>query len=122
MSRFNLQSETRCSITLHVCPDVAMFRQCGMWYDTDRVYQFVPCHDHGLVVATLKNNPAGSAVLCGWVIYRPKALELVWPNAQDVNLVEINRDIMLEWYHQTRERWVYLGTPMRNPLEHLIPR
>jgi len=122
MSRFNLQSETRCSVTLHVCTNVIVFHQHGLWDDTDKVYQFVPCHNQGLVVATLKNKPAGSPVLRGWMMYRPKALELVWPKSQDVNMVEIDLPAIVAWYQQTKERWVCLGNPMRNHPEHLVTR
>lgn len=122
MSRFNLESETTHCVTLHVCRDVAIFRQCGLWYDADKVYQFVPCHDYGMVVATLRDQPAGSSILRGWMMYRPKALELHWPSVQDVNMVEIDKAIMLDWYQKTGERWVCIGTPMRNPLQHPVPR
>ena len=122
MSSFNLSISTRCSVTLHVCTNIAVFRQSSFWDHTDKVFQFVPCHDYGLVVATLKNKPAGSAVLRGWVIYRPKALELVWPSNQDVNMVEIDLGTILAWYQKSNERWEHLGTPMRNPTEHVVPR
>ena len=108
MSSENLGEVAKCSVTLHVCRNVAVFRQYGMWHDTSKVFQFVPSYEFGLVVATLKDKRAGSAVLRGWVMYRPKALELVWPTSQDVNMVDIELDTILAWYQKTRERWVIL--------------
>ena len=122
MSKDNLRTITRCSVTLHVSMDVAIFRQCGFWYDTDKVYQFVPCHENGLVVATMSGRDPGSEVLRGWIMHRPKALELSWPVDQVVNMVELQKEYAWVWYHQDVTRWVHLGMPAGEYPKHVVTR
>ena len=122
MSKDNLQTITRCGVTLHVSTDVAIFRQSGFWYDTDRVYQFVPCHESGMVVATISGRDPGSEVLRGWIMHRPKALELAWPCSQAVNSRHIDKGTMEAWYRQDDTRWVHLGKPIGEYPQYLVTR
>ena len=122
MSSSDLISTIKGDVRLHITSNVAIFRQGGLWYDTDKVYQFVPSQDFGLIMAAKPERQQGEPIIKGWLLFRPHSLMLSWPSDKRVTMTDIDLGIALSYYHGNPQLWVEVGKPLRVLAQCLVPR
>ena len=122
MPRLDLTTIAKGSVRLHITSNVAIFRQYGFWYDTDRVYHFVPSQDFGLIMAAKPDRQQGEPIIKGWILWRPHSLMLSWADEKRVTMTDIDLGIALSYYHGNSKLWVEVGKPLRVLAQHVVPR
>lgn len=89
-------------VTMYVTNGVCVGRQYGFWYDTKPSFIAVPSRMFGLVAVVPAGVAAGSAApLFGWIVYRPRALDLVFPADTRVRVKSADRLVMQDWCRET---------------------
>ena len=122
MSKLDLEGMIKGDVRLHITSNVLIIRQCGFWYDTDKVYQFVPSQDFGLIMAAKPGRQQGEPIIKGWILWRPHTLMLSWPFDKRVTMTDIDLGIALSYYHGNSKLWVEVGKPLRVLAQHVVPR
>ena len=122
MSRIDLTSTIKGDVRLHITPNIAIFKQYGFWYDTDKVFQFVPSQDFGLIMAAKLGRQQGEPIIKGWILWRPHSLVLSWAVEKRVTMTDIDLGIALSYYHGNNTLWVEVGKPLRVLAQHVVPR
>ena len=122
MSSSDLISTIKGDVRLHITSNVAIFRQGGLWYDTDKVYQFVPSQDFGLIMAVALDGEQDDLIIRGWILFRPHSLMLSWPSDKRVTMTDIDLGMALSYYHGNPKSWVEVGKPLRVLAQCLVPR
>lgn len=90
-----------------------VWAQLAYWDDVKRVRQFVPVRSPGFVAITSTNVDAGCIPPeCGYLIFRPCALELEYSSSVRVELKPIDVGRMREWYG-TFSPWKHICLPTR---------
>lgn len=74
---------------LYVTRSLAMFRQYGFWYDTNKVYQFVPTLPVGYAMLMQDGRLIGERPMKAWAVYRPCALQLAWSYEKVVTFFDL---------------------------------
>ena len=122
MSKSDIISTVKGDVRLHITSNVAIFRQGGLWYDTDKVYQFVPSQDFGLIMAVALDGEQDDLIIRGWMLWRPHSLMLSWPSDKRVTMTDIDLGMALSYYNGDNIRWVEVGKPLRVLAQHVVPR
>lgn len=114
MTLCNLTNKTDGHIRIHITPNVAMFRQYGFWYDTDKKLVCVPCTGFGFVIVTLPDVPLHGEPLLAWAVFRPCALSLQWEMTKKVDLCDISLNDATTWYNVQNRQWEHIRAKRAN--------
>jgi len=95
-------------VNMYHSNDVCIVRQHGMWYDTNTLLLVTPCKPFALVAICRSPARVGDvAPLYAWLVFRPRALELVFPADVRVETVAVTSEKMQDWY-KSEEPWVHV--------------
>jgi hypothetical protein len=100
-------------ITIYHSKDICVVRQFGFWYDTNAMLHLVPCKPFGLVAVVPSNVRFGQAQPSyGYLLFRPRALELVHDAGIKSDLVAVESLKLQEWY-KAFDPWVHVRPKAR---------
>jgi len=90
---------------LYVTQSLAIFRQYGLWHDTNRVYQFVPTSLVGYVMLMKPGGLPGERPMKAWAVFRPCALSLSWSPEKTVHFLDLRISYARVLYQSYPEWW-----------------
>lgn len=90
------------AFTIWHTPDLHVLQQGRFWETVNIHIQFTPSNEFGLLCITpYPGCPGHSKPLQGYVIGRPRALELSIPSDVEVTCMELSQERMQEWWNNT---------------------
>lgn len=110
MNETRLDISKLAPIDVYVTPNVAVWRQLGMWQDREKRYTFVPTQSIGYVIVAESDRTIECEILKGYTLMRPAGLELAWDTDKPVTFRTLSMAEATEWELRTRKvSWSVFG-------------